>query len=226
MAKIINLSYFNYDEDILIISDTCALHRGEIIYKTEFDRIRAKEIADRKTEIQFDFDNFLTMQGNLFIDYNCENFHQLNICFNAKQLRFIKENPKYVKLAIKVSSVLQEPINNSRYYFRLDISKDYTEYYNMIINNYKQVSVAEFNEYKNAIYYIEHKMMHYKYKDVVSFKYTDNFNVIGFRPIAKDYLQHVIPLNITDNINANILKTIGLLDRFIETVQYWRLKDA
>ena len=96
MARVIDLSHFNYNEDILVISETCALHRGRIIYKTEFDRLRAREIIGYESvEIQFDFDTFLIMRGNLFIDYNEDDYNQLTVIFNAKRIQYIQKNPGF-----------------------------------------------------------------------------------------------------------------------------------
>ena len=223
MARVIDLSHFNYNEDILVISETCALHRGRIIYKTEFDRLRAREIIGYESvEIQFDFDTFLIMRGNLFIDYNEDDYNQLTVIFNAKRIQYIQKNPEYLKLAMLVSLILQKPIINNRCYFRLDISEDYTKYYNMIVSDYKKVNNLEFDEYKTALHYLDRNYKHYKHKNIIHLKYTNDFNLIGFRPIDSHLVNDVF----IDNINANILKTIGELDRFIETVQYWKLQNA
>ena len=227
MTRVLNLTYFDYNKDILIINNSsCIFNRGTIIYKTEFDRLRAIEIVGRRREIQFRFDGSFIYYGNVFIDIDQDDYWNLNICFNANRIDFIKENPEYVNLAYKVSFILQKSINNSHYYMRLDISKDYSKYYDMIVNDYKHVSNKELNQYRLAIQYLNYASINYKYKDIISLKKSMDFNVLGFRPIEPNYHQHIMPENISDNINANLLKTTGEFDRFIQTVQYWKLQNA
>ena len=58
---------------------------------------------------------------------------------------------------------------------------------------------------------------------IISLKKSMNFNVLGFR-VEHNYHYH--QYTILENINANLLKTIGEFDRFIQTVQYWKLQNA